>query len=720
MTAKIRKLTQGNEKGNSILYSPILPSVLKKLLEKSGVSVSAGALAESCDNFQPMDASLKPVQRLMGILTGVGQRQLQVCLLQWDRLDRRYLPALVFYQNHWTYVEPDTDDTVCLTPPEGPSFSAFAKDLEQAPVLWLRSPPEKSTVGQLMKSPATRLLHREIWKDKGWLFEVLGATVIINILAVASSLFAMQIYDRVVPTFAYATLTALVAGMMIVMVLDWSMKFIRARITDNLAKQVDQAVSQHLFEHVMALRLDTRPRSLGTLAAQMNSLEQVRNFFSSTIIFFMADLPFCYFFMGVIYIIGKKVSFVYAVLFPLALILGWVAQRRLKKLAKEEIQKGHERHGLLVEVIQGAETIQATGSGWRFAEHWKQITATMAGYGFKNKSITSTAIITTGSLGTLGYVGALVLGVTCVEAGELTTGGMIACAILGGRIIAPVGQSVRFMVQWQHVKESLEMVNRLLEMEPDRRSGQDLLFPDSLPDRVELEKVRFAYPNSPVICIDIPELTLNSGERLVILGPNGCGKSTLLKIMAGLYKPVEGQVRLGATNLFDLDIQIVNQRIGYLPQDVHLFKGTLKTNMALSGGIPDGALLEVAKLLGIDRIAAQNPRSMELKIFEGGQGLSGGQRQLAALARLFLARPRIWLLDEPSAALDLESEDRVLEALQQWTRPSDIVVIASHRPRLTCLATRVIVLGQGKILANGKPGEIIKQPRMQYPRIQPI
>ncbi len=720
MTENIRELTLGKDSTNPIQSSPIHPRVLKELLKNNGVPVSEGALAESCDTFQPAGAKLKPVERLMGILTGLHQKQLQVCLLQWDRMDRRYLPALVFYKKHWAYIEPDTDHTFRLTPPEGQSYPIQENELEQAPVLWLQSPPEETTMGHLMKSPAARLLYREIWRDKGWFTEVVGATIIINILAVASSLFALQIYDRVVPTFAYATLTALTAGMLIIICLDWSMKFIRARITDNLAKQVDQAVSQHLFEHVMSLRLDTRPRSLGTLAAQMNSLEQVRNFFSSSIIFFMADLPFCFFFIGIIYIVGQKVSFIYAVLFPLALIFGWIAQRRLRQLAKKEIREGHKRHGLLVEVIQGAETIQATGSGWRFADQWKHITDTIAGFGFKNKSITSTAMITTGSLGTLGYVGALVIGVTCVEKGLLTTGGMIACAILGGRVIAPVAQSVRFMVQWQHVKESLEMVNKLLSMEPDRSSGQDLLFPDFLSDTMEFEGIRFSYPNSPVICIDIPKLKLNSGERLVILGPNGSGKSTLLKIMAGLYKPAEGQVRLGETNLFDLGTQIVNQKIGYLPQDVHLFKGTLKTNMALSGGIPDGSLLEVAKLLGIDRIAAQNPKSMELKIFEGGQGLSGGQRQLAALARIFLARPRVWLLDEPSAALDMESENRVLQALQKWTRPTDIVVIASHRPRLTSLATRVIILGKGKILADGKPNEVIKQPRFNQPRIHPV
>ncbi len=715
MTEVLTRLS--SDGGPPILSTPIHPNILGKLLSKNGVSVPAGALAESCDNFQAPGTRLGPAHRLTGILSGVGNRQLQVCQLRWDRLDRRYLPALVFYNDQWGYVEPDTEDTVRVTPPREKPVTLPGHSLGQAQVLWLQPPPRKKVSGRLMNNRAAGLLFREIWKDKGWFAEVMAATVVINLLAVASSLFAMQVYDRVVPTFAYATLTALVAGMMIVICLDWSLKFIRARITDALGKQVDQSMSQHLFEHVMHLRLDTRPRSLGTLAAQMKGLEQVRHFFSSTMIFFMTDLPFCFFFLAVIYLVGNQVAFVYAVLLPLALAWGWIAQHRLKRLSRQEIRKGHERHGLLVEAIQGAETIQATGSGWRFAEAWRGITATIAGYGFKNKSITSTAITTTGSLGTLGYVGALVVGVTCVEQGVLTTGGMIACAILGGRIISPVAMGVRFMVQWQHVRESLEMVNALLGMETDRQPDQAALFPDYMEDSLALDRVRFSYPDSPIVCLEIPELSLNAGDRVVILGPNGCGKSTLLKVMAGLYKPSEGQVRLGGTHVFDLDPQVVTEKIGYLPQDVHLFKGTLKTNMSLGGGIPDSDLIEVASLLGIDRIAAQNPRSLELDIFEGGQGLSGGQRQLTALARLFLGRPRVWLLDEPSAPLDLESENQVLAALKQRTRPSDIVVIATHRPRMTGLANRVIVMGRGKILTDGKPEEVIKLPKQRFPKI---
>ncbi|WP_051958082.1 ATP-binding cassette domain-containing protein [Desulfobacter vibrioformis] len=511
---------------------------------------------------------------------------------------------------------------------------------------------------------------QELWKDKRWFFEMAAATVVINILAVASSLFAMQVYDRVVPTFAYATLTALVAGMVIIVCLDWSLKFIRARITDSLAHQADISISRQLFDHIMNLRLDTRPNSLGALAAHMKGLEQARNFFSSSIVFFMTDLPFCFFFLGVIYIIGGRVAYVYSFLLPIALVLGGLAQWRLRRLARREVQKGQERQGLLLESIQGAETIKATGSTWKFSDHWQQLTHTMAGYGFKNKSITTTTVVSTGSLGTIGYVGALVVGVTQVELGQLTTGGMIACAILGGRIIAPVAQSVRFMVQWEHVREGLDMVNRLMAMETDRRQDQETLFPDYLPDLVDLEGVRFSYPNSPIVSIDIPTLSFKAGDRALILGPNGCGKSTFLKSLAGLFKPSEGQVRLGRTDISELDIQVINQRVGYLPQDVHLFKGTLKTNMALSGGVPDALVVEVAQLLGIDRVAAENPRSMDLEIFEGGSGLSGGQKQLVALSRIFMARPRVWLLDEPSAFLDLESENQVMNALKQWVRPT--------------------------------------------------
>ncbi|HZV81522.1 MAG TPA: ATP-binding cassette domain-containing protein [Geobacteraceae bacterium] len=691
-----------------LLATAIEPQLLGKLLTRSGVPVAGGALADACKAAQPDGTELKPADRLSRILAAVQKKGIQVAQLRWDRLDRRHLPVLVWHEGGWQVADHGDDGQILLTRGEGDEVSLPSDELADAPVLWLRVPPPEAAAVELLRSSASRLLLQEVLKNKRWIVEVMVATVVVNLLAVATSLFSMQVYDRVVPTLAYSTLTALVTGMTIILAVDWALKFIRARILDCKAKQVDMAVSQRLFEHVLRLRLDLRPRTLGSLAAQMNGLELVRGFFSSAIVFALADLPFCLFFIAMIAVIGGRVSMVYLVLLPVALLSGWLAQKQLRELARQEIQRGNERHGLLVDTLQGAETIQSSGSGWRFADTWRAITATMAGYSLKSKLISSTTTTTTGTMSSIAYIGAIVVGVTRIEAGDLTTGGLIACTIMGGRVISPIAQSVQLLVQWQHVRESLSMVNRLLAMETDRRDDQNLLVPETLPDRLDFDGVRFAYPNSPVMRLQLPELHFAAGDRVVLLGPNGCGKSTLLKVAAGLYKPAEGQVRLGGADIWELDPQVVNERVGYLPQDVHLFKGTLKSNMALGGSASDANLLEAARLLGIDRVAADNPRSMELEISEGGQGLSGGQRQLVALARLFLSRPRVWLLDEPSASLDMESENRILEAIQQWARPTDIVLIATHRPRLTVLANRVIVMRRGQVVADGKPDDVLQ------------
>jgi ATP-binding cassette subfamily C protein LapB len=380
-----------------------------------------------------------------------------------------------------------------------------------------------------------------------------------------------------------------------------------------------------------------------------------------------------------------------------------LAQHRLRQLSRLELKRGTERQGLLVETLQGAETLQSTGAAWRFAEGWRGMTAAMAHYSTQIKLITSTTMSTAASLGSLAYVLVIVIGVTRIEAGALTIGGLMACTILGGRIIGPVTQSVQFLTQWQQVRESLQMVNGLLSLQTMRREDQVLLRPDEAPGQLLLEGVRFAYPNAPVLRINNVSLTFKAGDRVVVLGPIGSGKSTLLKVAAGLYQPSEGRVRLGHADVWELDPQVLSEQVAYLPQDVSLFKGTLRSNLALAGGISDSRLLEVAHLLGIDQIAADSPRSMDLEISEGGQGLSGGQRQLVGLGRMFLARPRVWLLDEPTASLDPETEARVLRAIEQVLRPQDMLVIATHRPRLASIANRVIVMRRGQVAADGAP-----------------
>ena len=558
---------------------------------------------------------------------------------------------------------------------------------------------------------ARRLVWQELFRERGWLWQLVVATCLINLFAVSTSLFAMQVYDRVVPTLAYTTLTTLAVGMAIVVVLDWTLKILRARILDSLASSVDERLSQQVFEHLLQLRLDAQPRSLGTLAAQITSLETVRRFFTATVIFALIDLPFALMFLAFIMVIGGKVAWVYVLLLPAAVLLGLVTQWRLKGLARDQLSRSNERQGLLVDSIRGAESIRANNAANRFADEWRQLTQSINRYGIAQRAFSSLSSVTTSSLSVTAYVAGVVVGVTQIEAGLLTMGGLIACTILGGRVIAPVAQSVHHLVQWQHVKQALLMVHGVLALAPQRRGDQQLLTPAVPPDSLSLEGVLFAYQTSQVNQLNIDQLQFNAGDRVLLLGPVGSGKSTLLKVLAGLYQPHAGRVRLGLADLWAVDPELVTSWIGYLPQSVQLFRGTLRSNLSLTGTASDDRLLEISAQLGIDTLSADSSFGMDLPISEGGEGLSGGQRQLVALARLFINQPRIWLFDEPTASMDRDMEQRVWQALEKAVQPDDIVIVSTHRPMLAAkLVNRVLIMQHGRIVQDDSPENLL--PRM--------
>src|SRR3989338_5766686 len=687
-------------------------ALVKQLLASLQVPCDGAALQQACSHVDHTFAAVKPAEWLRQVLVQAGLKNLVPVQLAWRRLDLRRLPALVCTDDGWFLAVREATDAVTLINAAGERREVHDTELQDALVVWLRAPTSwNADAGRAFSGNlATRLVWRELFRERGWLWKIMVATVLVNLLAVGTSIFAMQVYDRVVPTLAYATLTTLVTGMAMIILLDWLLKTTRARILDSLSCAVDKRVSQQVFEHLLHLRLDQQPRSLGTLAAQVGGLDTVRQFFSSGVVFALVDLPFALLFLAFIAIIGGAVGWVYAVLLPVALLLGYVTQWRLRALLKQQMLRSNERQGLLVDSIRGAESIRANNAGWRFAQEWQSITASIDGYSIQQRAISSFSSVSTSSLSTLAYVAAVVVGVWQIEAGLLTMGGLIACSILGGRVIAPIAQSVQYLAQWQHVRQALQMVHQVLSLERDRRPDQHLLLPDELPNEIALDRVRFAYPESPVCQVNIEGLRFTSGERVLLVGPVGCGKSTLLKVLAGLYRPSEGRVRLGDADLWEIDQQLVASQVGYLPQTVQLFKGSLRSNLALTGATSDSRLLQITRELGIDAIAASSPQGMDLSISEGGEGLSGGQRQLVALARVLINQPRIWLLDEPTAALDGESEQRVWAALQEAVRPEDILIVATHRPMAaTRLATRVIVMQQGQVTKDGTPDKVLAQ-----------
>lgn len=699
-----------NDTTQSIEEAILPPVLLQMYLEKLKVPVNSGAFRTACQKAQQQIQSANPVQRVHAILTEAALKDVRPAQLLWRRFDQRRLPALVWHEASWLLAERSADGDIVLTDAEGVANPCSQEDLQDALVLWLKVKGVARGSTSLKGNLAGRLILSELFRERAWLVNVLVATLMVNSLAIGTSLFALQVYDRVVPTLAYATLATLVAGMALIVTLDWFLKIIRARILDSLSSSVDKRVSQHVFDHLLHLQLDLQPRSLGTLAAQVGGLDSARQFFSSGIVFALVDMPFALMFIGFIALIGGVVSWVYLLALPIAALLGYITQKRLRKLLRQQIVRTNERQGLLVDTIRGAESIRANNASWRFSELWKSVTNSIAGYHVQQKAISNFSTVTTGSMSTIAYVCAVVVGVGQIEAGNLTMGGLIACSILGGRVIAPIAMSVQYLTQWQHVSQSLMMVNQVLVLNKERRPEQNLLLPDQPPRTLELDQVRFSYPDSPIQHLNVPQLTFQAGERVLLLGPVGGGKSTLLKVLAGLYRPAEGRVRFGDADLWEIDPQAIATHLGYLPQTVQLFKGTLRSNLALSGVVSDSRLLEVARELGIDSIAAGNPLGMDLEISEGGEGLSGGQRQLVSLARVIMAQPRIWLLDEPTASLDNESETKVWDVIEAKLRPDDILIVATHRPvQVAKLATRVIVMAQGEVVRDGAPETIIPQ-----------
>ena len=687
--------------------------LLASLFSLLKINSSAEALRASRDHVDRLVSNDAPIgDWLRHVLKGAKVEPLQIALLSGRQFDLTRLPALVRSNEVWGLIERESTGGMVFTTAQGEKTSVTEEEFMGALVLWVRAQQPDSTKqdGEITGSKAAKWMIGSMLSEPGWIAKVVMASVFINSVVVVTSLFAMQVYDRVVPTLAYATLTTLVVGMLIALALDWAMKILRSRILDSVAVKVDKELSQRVFEHLLHLRLDLQPKSIGSLSAQVSGLESVRQFFTSGVVFGMVDLPFGIVFIGFVGVVGGQIAWVYAAFLLVAVVLGLIAQLRIKRLLYSQIIRQNERQGVLIDAVRGAESIRASHASWRFAEEWKKVTASIDGYAIQQKAIAGFNSATVHGLSSLAYVLAIVVGVWQVEAGLLTMGGMIACSILGSRVIAPISQGAGYLMQWQGVVQSLKLVDQLLNLDLERRSDQTLVMPDEKPRRIDLEQVRFAYPESPIQQVIINRTCFEAGDRVVLLGPIGSGKSTLLKIISGLYPPSAGRVRLGDADLWEIEPQVVASQVGYLPQQVHLFKGTLRTNLGFSGTASDSRVLRITKELGVDRIAQTSPLGMDLQISEGGDGLSGGQRQLVALARVMIDQPTVWLLDEPTASLDGESEGHVWDTLAQCIQPQDILIVATHNPRPAMrLATRVMLMVRGEIVKDGKPEEVLPQ-----------
>lgn len=559
---------------------------------------------------------------------------------------------------------------------------------------------------------ARSIFWSAIMRRKHVLFETVVATVVVNALALATSLYSMQVYDRVIPRGGFATLWVLTAGIGFALLIDFIMRIIRALMVGREAMAIDAEVSEYFFDRMQAVRLDARPPGIGTMAAQLRGLEQVRQIFSSASIFVMADLPFALLFLVVMAMIGGVVAVVPLAIFALSLLLALIFSRGIREHADRTQVTGNRKNGLLVEALDASETIKANRGGWHMLAAWNSLIDTVNSHDVKVQRWSVIASQTFAFLQQVAYVGIVVWGAYRVNQGEMTMGGLIACTIISGRINGPLVASLPgFVVQWGYARASLRALDQLLAMPSDQPLDMQKIRPDTPGSALKVENIVFAHGESR-FGLAVPKLEIGAGERVGIIGSVGAGKSTLLRLLAGLVPPQKGHVLLGGIALDQIAEDSLRREICYFPQDYRLVSGTLRDNLTM--GLPtvtDDQLLEAASRSGLDDLVRTHPKGLDLPIFEGGGGLSGGQRTMVGLARVFLLRPLFLLLDEPTSNLDQENEARVLGFLTKESEPSTAIVIVTHKLQFLGAMSRLLVMQGGRVVLDGDTASVIDKLR---------
>lgn len=541
---------------------------------------------------------------------------------------------------------------------------------------------------------AYALFRAALLSRKGIFVQAAAASLLANVLALAASLYSMQVYDRVIPTQGISTLIVLTVGVLIASALELIIKISRAHVLESGVKGMDLELSHAIFARLLGIRMDQFPASVGTLSAQLRSYEMIRRFASSATLYLVVDAPFALIFLAVIALLaGVQMAAIPLVFFVLALTLGLFYRRRIAHHAQSSNAGANLKLGLLVETVESAESIKAAGAGERQLTRWNFLSQQSVEDDLQIQRYSEQSTYLAAFLQQVSYIVLIAAGAwIAATSTSLTMGGLIACSILSGRVLGPIAALPGLIVQWAHARAALDSLEKVFALQCDNHAVARPLTPALIQGEWRIENLKFTYRGRPRP-LTLPLTHIRPGEKVAILGPIGTGKTTLLKLMAGLFAPQEGQVLLDGLDIQQIERSHLSAHLGYLPQDVKLLAGTLRDN--LSTGLDDlteAALLEASRLTGVDQLIASHPQGLDMPIFEGGNGVSGGQKQLIALTRLLLSHPAAWLLDEPTAAMDEATEQRSLACLRQAIGPAQTLILVTHKPVLLNLVDRLIVL----------------------------
>lgn len=557
----------------------------------------------------------------------------------------------------------------------------------------------------------THWLFSTLWGYRRYYYSAALATFLINILALCSTFFIMNVYDRVVPNQAFVTLWSLAIGVMVAIGFEFTSRQTRAYLLDSAGKKADLILGAKLFRQLMEVRLEHKPASAGSFANQFREFESVRDFITSASLATLADLPFCLLFIFVLFLISGPLALVPLGAMIVLLAVCTYIQLPLSRLMKENLREASQKHGLLIEAIEGVETLKATHAEGSMQRRWEDFSAQLAASSIKTKALSNLASNSISLISQMTTVVLVLWGVYRIADGDLTQGALIGTVMLTSRAIGPLASAVGLAVRYQQAKTALKSLNQLMEIPTVRENSRRYLQAPK-DATLSLRRVKFHYPAPPMqpapTVLNNISLNIKHGERVAIVGSIGSGKSTLLRVLARLYQPVEGQVLMNGIDAEQIDPADWSAAVGFVGQDARLFYGSLRENLLI--GNPSATseeLIHVVQLTGLASVASSHPLGFDRPVGEMGQALSGGQRQLVALARSLLLHPQVLLLDEPTSGMDMQTERMFLQRLEQATQGRTLVVV-THRFSLLEQIDRLIVLDAGQIVADGPKDEVLR------------
>lgn len=549
---------------------------------------------------------------------------------------------------------------------------------------------------------AVVLENKRLYRD------ALMAAVLINLFALAMPLFSMNVYDRVVPNNAVETLWVLAIGISLVLIFNFVLTTARAYVVDAASKRVDVQLSAQIMERVLDLRMESRPASVGSFAANLRSFESVRDFIASASLTTLVDLPFVLLFLVAIAWVSPWMVIPPVVAIAAILLVSFWAQARMEALTLKTFQASSQRNALLVESLTNLEAVKTLNAQSGVQRLWESSTQYIAYMGGKIKFISSGTVNFVQTLQQLVTVAVVVIGVYQVQEQALSMGGIIAASMIAGRCLAPFGQVAGLMMQFHNARTSLNSIDSYMKLPVEHEAEREYVARPDLRGAIEFRNVSFGYPGSEQSSLSGVSFSIRAGERVGIIGRIGSGKTTLEKLVLGLYQPTDGAVLIDGVDARQIDPVDLRRAIGHVPQDPMLFYGSLKHNLLV--GAPhatEADMLHAARIAGVDEFAAQHPKGYDMLVGERGESLSGGQRQSIAVARALIHDPAMLLLDEPSSNLDNQSEAQLKRRLQA-VADGKTMVLVTHRTALLTLVDRLIVIDSGRIVADGPKDQVVE------------